>query len=312
MNTPTGSASLATLASADFDRIARAIEYMAAHVRERPSLARIASEAGWTTWHFARVFRRWAGISPKQLLQHLALIEAQRSLAQDSSVLQAALDAGLSGPGRLHDLFVTLAAVTPGEFKARGRGLTFRFGQADTPFGPALVALNERGIAFLAFGERAAAQADWAEFRDTWREAAWRHDDAAVADVARRIWGATLPGERALALWVHGTNFQMQVWRALIARGAHATTSYAELARDIGRPDACRAVGGAVGANPVAWLIPCHHVLRSSGALGGYRWGPARKHAMLAWELAQSLRSASRPLRAPASPASRRASAAAR
>src|SRR5512135_959063 len=168
MNTRTGSAAMATLASSDFDRIAHAIEYMATHLRERPSLARIAGEAGWTAWHFARVFRRWAGISPKQLLQHLALIEAQRSLAQDSLVLQAALDAGLSGPGRLHDLFVTLAAVTPGEFKARGRGLTFRYGQAETPFGPALVALNERGIAFLAFGEQAEAEADWAGFRDTW------------------------------------------------------------------------------------------------------------------------------------------------
>lgn len=311
MSTQAAKSSLATLAPADFDRVARAIEFMATHVRERPSLARIATEAGWTPWHFARVFRRWAGISPKQLLQHLSLLEAQRSLARDSSVLQAALDAGLSGPGRLHDLFVTLAAVTPGEFKARGQGLTFRYGKAPTPFGTALVAANERGIAFLALGEHAETEADWAEFRAAWREAAWVADDATAVDLAARIWGAA-EGARSLTLWLHGTNFQMQVWRALIARGAHSTTSYAELARDIGRPDACRAVGGAVGANPVAWLIPCHHVLRSNGALGGYRWGPARKQAMLAWEVAQSLRSASRPRRVPASPVSRHASATAR
>jgi AraC family transcriptional regulator of adaptative response/methylated-DNA-[protein]-cysteine methyltransferase len=304
-----------SLKPGDFDRVARAIEFMVLHAAERPGLSRIAREAGWSEWHFARVFRRWAGISPKQLLQHLALLEAQRSLADRRPVLQAALDAGLSGPGRLHDLFVTLAAVTPGEFKSRGRGLAFRHGTAGTPFGTARVALNERGIAFLAFGEDAAAEADWQRFRATWQEASWIRDEAAAAEVAARIWGATHDG-RPLALWVHGTNFQVQVWRALLERGARATTSYGELARDIGRPAACRAVGGAVGDNPVAWLIPCHHVLRASGALGGYRWGEARKRAMLAWEVAQSLRSgSSRPRREPASRASppcRRASAAAR
>jgi AraC family transcriptional regulator of adaptative response/methylated-DNA-[protein]-cysteine methyltransferase len=312
MNNPSRHPPAPSLASRDFDRIARAIEFMTAHAPERPGLSRIAREAGWTEWHFARVFRRWAGISPKLLLQHLALIEAQRSLHDRRPVLQAALDAGLSGPGRLHDLFVTLAAVTPGEFKSRGRGMTFRHGTAETPFGTARAVCNDRGIAFLAFGDDAGADADWERFRVTWHAADWVRDDEAAADVAQRIWGATRQGQ-PLALWVHGTNFQVQVWRALLERGAKATTSYGELARTVGRPEACRAVGGAVGGNPVAWLIPCHHVLRASGALGGYRWGEARKRAMLAWEVAQSLRSgSSRPRRAPASPASRRASAAAR
>lgn len=315
MNDPSRKPVTQPLPTDDFDRIARAIEFMARHSRERPSLSRIAREAGWSEWHFARLFRRWAGISPKQLLQHFALLEAQRSLADRRPVLQAALDAGLSGPGRLHDLFVTLAAVTPGEFKARGRGLVFRHGTAGTPFGTARVAQNDRGIAFLAFGANDSVEADWQRFRSTWQHAEWVHDDASAAEVASRIWGAARDG-RPLELWVHGTNFQVQVWRALLEHGARATTSYGELARDLGQPSACRAVGGAVGENPVAWLIPCHHVLRASGALGGYRWGEARKRAMLAWEVAQSIRSgSSRLLREPASrlsPASRRASATAR
>ncbi|HXW09590.1 MAG TPA: methylated-DNA--[protein]-cysteine S-methyltransferase, partial [Steroidobacteraceae bacterium] len=215
-----------------------------------------------------------------------------------------ALDAGLSGPGRLHDLFVGLEAVTPGEYKSRGRGLTMRHGTADTPFGPARIALTERGIAYLAFADEHGQFDGWEAFRNTWREADWCEDDRAAASIAATIW-RTAPGTtRKLSLWLHGSNFQLQVWRALLAAGARSTTSYAELARDIGNPSACRAVGAAVGSNPVAWLIPCHHVLRANGALSGYRWGPARKRAMLAWELARSLRGASRPLRVTSSRAS--------
>jgi AraC family transcriptional regulator, regulatory protein of adaptative response / methylated-DNA-[protein]-cysteine methyltransferase len=290
----------------EFLRIARAIEFLASHALERPTLASAAAAAGWSEWHFARVFRRWAGISPKQLQQHFALLEAKRALDDRRPVLQAALDAGLSGPGRLHDLFVSLEAVTPGEFKARGCGLTLRHGTAATPFGPARIALAERGIAFLAFADPDGTYGDWPAFEARWSAARWVEDDDAAAAVATKVWSAT-PGGR-LALWLHGTNFQLQVWRALLARGAAHTVSYAELASDIGQPTACRAVGAAVGANPVAWLIPCHHVLRANGALGGYRWGLSRKQAMLAWEVARSIRSASR--RRPA--AASRASAAAR
>ena len=281
----------------DFDRIARAIEYIAEHALEQPSLADIAAAAGWSEYHFARVFRRWAGISPKQFLQHLSLAAAKQTLDDERSVLQAALDAGLSGPGRLHDLFVSLEAVTPGEYKLRGQGLVMRHGTADTPFGPARIALTERGIAYLAFADAGGRFDGWEDFERTWREADWREDDRAAAAVATTIWNAT-PGERKLTLWLHGSNFQLQVWRALLAAGTRSTTTYAELAREIGNPAASRAVGAAVGSNPVAWLIPCHHVLRANGALSGYRWGAARKRAMLAWELARSLRGASRPLRA--------------
>jgi len=287
----------------DFRRIARAIEYIAERYRDQPSLADIASVAGMSEYHFARVFRLWAGISPKQLVQRLSLEAAKHALVDDASVLQAALDAGLSGPGRLHDLFVSLEAVTPGEFKLRGAGLAIRHGVADTPFGSARIATTPRGIAFLGFADAAGRVAGWSDFRDAWSAAEWIEDDAAARHVARAVWGVAPRGERRLTLWVHGSNFQVQVWRALLEQGAEASLSYEALAASIGRPQAARAVGSAVGANPVAWLIPCHHVLRKNGALGGYRWGLERKRAMLAWEIANSVRSASR------RPSSSRASA---
>jgi AraC family transcriptional regulator of adaptative response/methylated-DNA-[protein]-cysteine methyltransferase len=270
----------------DFRRMERAIEFISATFRDQPSLGRIAAAAGMSEYHFARSFRRWAGISPKQLVQRLCLESAKQALGDDASVLQAALDSGLSGPGRLHDLFVTLEAVSPGEFKGRGRGLAIRHGMAGTPFGLARIAVTGRGIAFLGFADGAGRVPGWAEFEAAWPQADWREDAAAARSVAQRVWGAAARGSEPLRLWVHGTNFQMQVWRALLAHAADATMSYADLAAAIGRPAAARAVGTAVGSNPVAWLIPCHHVLRSNGALGGYRWGIERKRAMLAWEVA--------------------------
>jgi AraC family transcriptional regulator of adaptative response/methylated-DNA-[protein]-cysteine methyltransferase len=278
----------------EFRRIARAIEYLVDHVQQQPSLAEIAAAAHWSEYHFAREFRRWTGISPKQLLQQLSLTAAKQALDDQRSVLQAALDTGLSGAGRLHDLFVSLEAVTPGEYKSRGRGMTLRHGTAQTPFGTALIVQSARGIAFLAFADEAGDFDGWDDFRALWREAAWQQDDMAARRVAASLWNEKSAAERRLTLWVHGSNFQLQVWRALLAAGQRRTLSYASLAQTIGNESASRAVGAAVGANPVAWLIPCHHVLRANGALGGYRWGPERKRAMLAWELAQSLRSASR------------------
>jgi AraC family transcriptional regulator of adaptative response/methylated-DNA-[protein]-cysteine methyltransferase len=278
----------------EFQRIARAIEFVADRVQEQPSLADIAAAVHWSEYHFAREFRRWTGISPKQLLQQLSLTAAKQSLDDERSVLQAALDAGLSGAGRLHDLFVSLEAVTPGEYKSRGRRMTLRHGTAATPFGTALIVQSARGIAFLAFADDTGDFDGFDDFRATWREAAWERDDAAARRVATTIWRSTPAAGRKLTLWVHGSNFQLQVWRALLAVGQRQTLSYAALAQAIGRESAGRAVGSAVGANPVAWLIPCHHVLRANGALGGYRWGLERKRAMLAWELARSIRTASR------------------
>jgi AraC family transcriptional regulator of adaptative response/methylated-DNA-[protein]-cysteine methyltransferase len=291
----------------EFRRIARAIEFVATHVRQQPSLAEMAAAANWSEYHFAREFRRWTGISPKQWLQALSLTAAKQALDDERSVLQAAIDAGLSGPGRLHDLFVTLEAVTPGEYKSRGQGMTMRFGTAQSPFGTALIVRSGRGIAFLAFADEDGSCDGFDEFRATWRDASWDRDDAGAKQIADTIWRAAPRADRKLTLWVHGSNFQLQVWRALLAAGRNRTLSYAALAESIGRKSACRAVGSAVGANPVAWLIPCHHVLRANGALGGYRWGLERKRAMLAWELARSVRNASR-----RRPSSSRASAGSR
>lgn len=273
----------------EFRRIERAIRFMDERFREQPSLEQVARAAGVATHHFARMFRRWAGISPKQFMQRLTLQAARGSLGRDESVLQAALDAGLSGPGRLHDLFVTLEAVTPGEFKSRGRGLTIRHGSAATPFGPAIIALTDRGIGFVGFEVSGGDVPGWAEYRHVWRDASLVADDSAAAQVAARIWGAGVHADQPLRLWVHGSNFQIQVWQALLRDARDLTVNYSDIAVGIGRPSASRAVGGAVGANHVAWLIPCHHVLRSSGALGGYRWGIERKRTMLAWELSRAI-----------------------
>ena len=173
------------------------------------------------------------------------------------------------------------------------RGSTIRHGTAATPFGAARIATTPRGIAFLGFADANGRVAGWPEFREDWCDASWLEDDTAAHAVAQTVWGVAPEGGRRLTLWVHGSNFQVQVWRALLAQGGQATLSYESLALAIGRPQAARAVGTAVGSNPVAWLIPCHHVLRKNGALGGYRWGIERKRAMLAWEVARSVRSAS-------------------
>jgi len=197
--------------------------------------------------------------------------------------------------------------VTPGEFKTRGRGLTLRHGIAPSPFGDALIVQSARGIAFLAFADESGGFDGYDAFRVAWREATWEHDIAGARRIAQTIWTDEPAADRRLTLWVHGSNFQLQVWRALLAAGQHRTLSYQQLAQSIGRGSASRAVGTAVGANPVAWLIPCHHVLRANGALGGYRWGLERKQAMLAWEFARSVRNASRrrPSASPASAGSR-------
>ena len=273
----------------DYRRIERAICYMDERFRERPSLEQVAKSAGVAPHHFARMFRRWAGISPKQFMQRLTLQAARGSLGRDESVLQAALDAGLSGPGRLHDLFVTLEAVTPGEYKSRGRGLVIRHAIVATPFGPALVALTARGIGFVGFEMPGGHVPGWDEYRHSWRDATFVEDLPAATAIAARAWSAGPRAGQPLRLWVHGSNFQIQVWQALLRDARDQTVNYSGIAAAVGRPGASRAVGGAVGANPVAWLSPCHHVLRASGALGGYRWGVERKRTMLAWELSQAV-----------------------
>jgi AraC family transcriptional regulator of adaptative response/methylated-DNA-[protein]-cysteine methyltransferase len=270
--------------STSFRRIERVIAHIDLHANERPGLPELARVAGLSVFHFSREFRRWAGLSPSRYLRTLSLDAAKRELDGQGSVLTAAWAAGLSGGGRLHDLFVQFEAVTPGEYKAGGAGLTLTHGFAASPFGRIHAATSARGLAWLAFvdGSEAAAVAALAR---RWPRAKRVRDDVAAARVARQ---AFFERSGRLVLAPGGTNFQVKVWQALLELGARGPTSYGEIAAAIGRPGAARAVGQAVGANPVAWLILCHRVLRRDGGLGGYHWGEARKRAMLAWEHARA------------------------
>jgi AraC family transcriptional regulator of adaptative response/methylated-DNA-[protein]-cysteine methyltransferase len=273
----------AFLDSRDFARIARSIRFIDSHFREQPRLQQIAASVGLSEFHFNRLFRRWAGLTPRQYLAFVTGNAAKAVLGSRPSVLEAAYSVGLSGPGRLHDLVVSLEAMTPGELKARGQGVLVRYGFSDTPFGRALIAITDRGVCHLSFIEPGRDSAALGELKERWPQAQLQRDDAQAAGTAARIWSPAQSGAAPLSVAVAGTNFQLKVWEALIELGAQGTTTYAGLAAAIGAPTASRAVGNAVGANPVAWLIPCHQVLRKDGELGGYHWGPQRKRAMLAW-----------------------------
>ena len=272
--------------SRDFARISRAIRYIDAHFREQPRLATIAAAARLSEFHFNRLFRRWAGVTPRQYLAFVTAHAAHRTLAGATSVLDAAYTLGLSGPGRLHDLLVTLDAVTPGQVKARGGGAHMSYGFSETPFGTALLASTARGLAHLAFVEPGGEAAALDELSARWPRARCSRDDSAAAELTQRVWGDADAGAgkaAALRLAVRGTNFQLKVWRALLELGSAGPTTYEALARAVGLEGGARAVGNAVGANPIAWLIPCHNVLRKDGSLGGYHWGAERKRAILAW-----------------------------
>jgi AraC family transcriptional regulator, regulatory protein of adaptative response / methylated-DNA-[protein]-cysteine methyltransferase len=271
------------LDSRDFARVARAIAYIDEHYQSQPRLAQIAGAARLSEFHFNRLFRRWAGVTPKQYLAFVTARAARAALAHTPSVLEAAYALGLSGPGRLHDLLVTLEGVTPGELKAGGRDLTLSFGFSATPFGTALFASTARGLTQLSFVEAGAQVRAVAALRAAWPRATLVEQASTAREFASRIWGERARG-RALRLHVAGTNFQLRVWQALLELGAQGPTSYSALARAAGFAGGARAVGNALAVNPVAWLIPCHSVLRKNGAPGGYRWGTERKRAILAWE----------------------------
>jgi len=270
--------------SRDFARIAKAIRYIDGHFREQPRLTAIASRAGLSEFHFNRLFRRWAGVTPKQYLAFVTGQEARGAIATQPSVLDAAYSVGLSGPGRLHDLIVTLDAVTPGELKALGSGITMHYGFTPTPFGDALLASTARGLCHLAFVDSREREKALEELRGRWRNAEFVRDDARAREFANRIWNSQGGGDGELSLHVAGTNFQLKVWQALLDIGVRGHTTYSALAAAIGAEGSARAVSNAVGANPVGWLIPCHNVLRRDGSLGGYHWGEDRKRAILAWD----------------------------
>ena len=270
--------------SRDFARIAKAIRYIDEHYREQPSLTTIARHTGLSEFHFNRLFRRWAGVTPKQYLAFVTGHHARSEIESQSSVLDAAYAVGLSGPSRLHDLIVTLDAVTPGELKSFGRGITVHYGFTETPFGEALLAATPRGLTHLAFVDAGERDNAVDELRARWRNADLVRDDARAQGFAILIWGKSDKSTSKLRLHVAGTNFQLKVWQALLDSGPQSRTTYSALAKAIGEEGSARAIGNAVGANPIGWLIPCHTVLRRDGALGGYHWGEDRKRAILAWD----------------------------
>ena len=240
-------------------------------------------------FHFQRLFRRWAGISPKRFIQFLTLEHAKKLLGGSHSVLDATYDAGLSSPGRLHDLFVNIEAMTPGEFKAQGAGLRISYGFHPSPFGECLLAVTERGICGLGFIDAGGRAQILRDFQARWPEAHWEENARLTQPYIRRIFGGEKRnGNRPITLVLHGTNFQIKVWEALLRIPMGSVVPYEDLATTVCSARAARAVGGAVGKNPIAFLIPCHRVIRKAGGIGGYHWGAARKRAMLAWEAART------------------------
>lgn len=271
----------------DYARIERAIAFLREHAREQPGLDEVARHAGLSAFHFQRLFQRWAGVSPKRFLQFVTLEDAKPLLLESRSLLDTSLEVGLSGPSRLHDLFLKLERMTPGEFKERARGLTVRWDVAATPLGPALFAALDRGLcglSFLSGSEEDAVD----ELRARWPAATLRRDPAAIRPYAETL-RARFRGEshRPLSLVLKGTPLQLKTWEALLRIPAGRVAAYSDIATIAGSPRASRAVASAIGANPLAVLIPCHRVIRSSGVIGEYHWGRPRKLALLAVEQAR-------------------------
>lgn len=275
-------------ARSDYARVERAIRYLREHAREQPSLAEVASALGLSEFHFQRLFQRWAGVSPKRFLQVLTLTEAKRLLEESRSVLEASVEVGLSGPGRLHDLFLSVERMTPGEYKERGRGLEMAWSVERTPLGDALLVANPRGLCAVSFVD-GGVDAALDEVRARWPDAAFVHRPDALRDAAgelrNRMAGQV---DRPLGILLKGTPLQLKVWEALLRIPAGRVATYAEVARLAEHPGAVRAVASAVASNPVGYLIPCHRVIRSTGAVGEYHWGGDRKVALLALERARA------------------------
>jgi AraC family transcriptional regulator of adaptative response/methylated-DNA-[protein]-cysteine methyltransferase len=269
----------------DYERIEKAIQYIEARFDRQPELKEIAGHVGLSEFHFQRLFSRWVGISPKRFLQFLTKEYVKELLSRPTSLLDATYDAGLSSPGRLHDLFVSCEAVTPGEFKTEGRGLTIAYGWHSSPFGECLIARTERGICWLSFVRNGNRQALFAEFTAAWKNARIVEDGDWTRPLIPRIYDPTMWNRSSpLPVLVKGTNFQIKVWEALLKIPVGTVVTYEDIALYIGFPKSARAVGNAVGKNPVSFVIPCHRVVRKTAEFGNYGGGPERKKAMLGWE----------------------------
>jgi AraC family transcriptional regulator, regulatory protein of adaptative response / methylated-DNA-[protein]-cysteine methyltransferase len=272
----------------DYDSVRRAIAFISENWRAQPTIEAMADAAGATPDELHHLFRRWAGLTPKAFMQALTLDHAKSLLRGSASVLDAALDSGLSGPGRLHDLFVTHEAMSPGEWKNGGAGMTLRYGFHPSPFGTAIVIATNRGLAGLAFADSGGEQAALADMQGRWLRATYVEDYLSTAPLAQRIFDPKLwRPDQPLRVVLIGTDFEVRVWETLLKIPMGKAVSYSDIANNIKAPKASRAVGAAVGKNPVSFVVPCHRALGKDGKLTGYHWGITRKQAMLGWEAGQ-------------------------
>ncbi|QDZ02166.1 methylated-DNA--[protein]-cysteine S-methyltransferase [Nitratireductor mangrovi] len=273
----------------DYEIVRRVIEKISLDYRDQPSLEALAAEVGETPTGLQKLFTRWAGLSPKGFLQAVTLDHARRLLDDGTPLLETALELGMSGPGRLHDLFVTHEAMSPGDYKTRGAGLVMRYGYHVSPFGIALVMVTDRGLAGLAFCDPGGERAAFDDMAGRWPNADYVEDIAATAPYAARIFDPERwRRDEPLKVVLIGTDFQVRVWEALLRIPMGRARPYSAIAEEIGKPAASRAVGAAVGANPLSFVVPCHRALGKSGALTGYHWGLTRKRAILGWEAGQT------------------------
>ena len=278
--------------SADYQRVKAAIRYIEEHRLDQPPLEDVAHAVNLSPYHFQRLFTRWAGVSPKRFLGYLTHAHARQMLEGSASVLDAALESGLSGPSRLHDLFVTFEAVTPGDIKRRGAGITIQYGFHPSPFGECIIGATERGICHLSFVEPGTPADALGELQARWPTAAIQHDQGLTRPLIEHAFAKGKDAEAGpIHIQASGTNFQIKVWEALLKLPMGRLVTYADLAESIGHPRAARAVGNALNKNPLAFLIPCHSVIRSlqnASGVDGYRWSSLRRKAIIAWEAAQA------------------------
>jgi AraC family transcriptional regulator of adaptative response/methylated-DNA-[protein]-cysteine methyltransferase len=274
--------------SENYKRVEQAIRYLEDNFKRQPSLEEVAESVNLSKFHFQRTFKNWAGVSPSQFLRYLTVEYAKERLKDSRSIFETTMDAGLSSPSRLHDLFITYEAMTPGEYKRSGSDLEIRYGFHPTPFGMSLLALTERGICGLRFMNSEDHEAAIGEFKNDWPQARFIEDPPKTGKVIQRLFSTIRPDEsHPFHLVLKGTNFQVKVWQALLAVSPGSMVSYQDIAGALSKPGAARAVANAVSKNPVAYFIPCHRVISKAGHSLGYRWGTARKKAILGWEAAR-------------------------
>ena len=274
-------------AKLDYERVARAIEYLKANFKRQPDLAEVAEEVNLSPFHFQRLFSNWAGVSPKKFLQYLSLEYAKEMLGSKASLFEASLETGLSGPSRLHDLFVSIEGMTPGEYRNGGQSLLINYSFYQTPFGDVLVGSTAKGICYLTFpdSDRDALSG----LKSSFPQATYQEQSDELQQRALQVFDAGCSGLHSVKLHLKGTPFQLKVWQALLNIPPGKLVTYSSICADIKNEKACRAVGSAVGSNPIAYLIPCHRVIRSTGESGQYRWGATRKLAMIGWEASQQV-----------------------